>query len=83
MRLENEALAVAEERVQRRLAASVADDVVGCSKMMRRDEAGTLVALKSLRAEFLHPKGGRIIKATGDETLIAFPSAVDAGAAIA
>jgi len=70
------------ERVQRRLAAIVATDVVGYSRMMGRDEAGTLARLKALRAEFLHPKiteyGGRIVKLTGDGTLIEFPSAVDA-----
>ena len=73
---------MAEERVQRRLAAIVSADVVGYSKMMGQDEAGTLARLKSLRAEFLHPKiteyGGRIVKTTGDGTLIEFGSAVDA-----
>jgi TolB-like protein/class 3 adenylate cyclase/Flp pilus assembly protein TadD len=73
---------MSEERAQRRLAAIMAADVVGYSKMMGRDEAGTLARLKSLRAEFLHPKvteyGGRIVKTTGDGTLIEFPSAVDA-----
>jgi adenylate cyclase len=71
-----------EERMQRRLAAIVATDVVGYSRMMGRDEAGTLARLKVLRAEFLHPKvteyGGRIVKTTGDGTLIEFPSATDA-----
>jgi adenylate cyclase len=56
--------------------------VVGYSKMMGQDEIGTLTRLKALRAEFLHPKiaeyGGRIVKTTGDGTLIEFPSAVDA-----
>jgi adenylate cyclase len=73
---------VAEERVLRRLAAIVSADVVGYSKMMGQDEAGTLARLKSLRSEFLHPKiteyGGRIVKTTGDGTLIEFGSAVDA-----
>ena len=73
---------MSRERVQRRLAAIVATDVVGYSRMMSRDEAGTLARLKALRAEFLHPKiaeyGGRIVKTTGDGTLIEFPSAVDA-----
>ncbi|MEJ2122368.1 MAG: adenylate/guanylate cyclase domain-containing protein [Alphaproteobacteria bacterium] len=73
---------MAEERVQRRLAAILAADVVGYSRMMGRDEAGTLARLKSLRADFLHPKvaeyGGRIVKTTGDGTLIEFGSAVDA-----
>jgi adenylate cyclase len=73
---------MSEERVQRRLAAIMAADAVGYSRMMGRDEAGTLARLKSLRSEFLHPKvaeyGGRIVKTTGDGTLIEFPSAVDA-----
>ena len=70
------------DRVQRRLAAIVAVDVVGYSKMMGRDEAGTLIRLKQLRAQFLHPNvqehGGRIVKTTGDGTLVEFPSAFDA-----
>jgi adenylate cyclase len=47
---------MSEERVQRRLAAIMAADAVGYSRMMGRDEAGTLARLKSLRSEFLHPK---------------------------
>ena len=73
---------MAEERVQRRLAAILAADVVGYSRMMEADEAGTLARVKALRAELLHPKiaeyGGRIVKTTGDGTLVEFPSAVDA-----
>jgi adenylate cyclase len=73
---------MSDEHVQRRLAAIIAADVVGYSKMMGRDEAGTLARLKQLRAEFFHPKvseyGGRIVKTTGDGTLIEFASAVDA-----
>ncbi len=73
---------MAEERVQRRLAAILAADVVGYSRLMGQDETGTLARLKNLRAEFLHPKvaehGGRIVKTTGDGTLIEFASAVDA-----
>jgi adenylate cyclase len=73
---------MAEERVQRRLAAIISADVVGYSKMMGQDEAGTLARLKSLRSEFLHPKiaeyGGRIVKTTGDGTLIEFSGTVDA-----
>ena len=73
---------MAKERVQRRLAAIVAADVVGYSRLMEADEAGTLARLKNLRAEFLHPKvaeyGGRIVKTTGDGTLMEFASAVDA-----
>jgi adenylate cyclase len=73
---------MAEERVQRRLAAIIAADVVGYSRLMGADEAGTLSRLNALRSELLHPKvaayGGRIVKTTGDGTLIEFPSAVDA-----
>ena len=73
---------MAEERVQRKLAAIVAADVVGYSRMMGADEAGTLARLNALRSELLQPKvaeyGGRIVKTTGDGTLIEFPSAVDA-----
>ncbi len=73
---------MAEERVQRRLAAILAANVVGYSRLMGQDEAGTLARLKNLRAEFLYPKvaehGGRIVKTTGDGTLIEFASAVDA-----
>lgn len=73
---------MSQERPQRRLAAIIAADVVGYSKMMGQDEIGTLTRLKALRAEFLHPKiaeyGGRIVKTTGDGTLTEFPSAVDA-----
>jgi adenylate cyclase len=73
---------MAETRVQRRLAAVVVADVVGYTGLMARDEAGTLGRLKALRTELLHPKiaeyGGRIVKTTGDGTLIEFGSAVDA-----
>jgi TolB-like protein/class 3 adenylate cyclase len=67
---------------QRRLAAILATDVVGYSKLMGQDEAGTLAALKVLRTELLVPKvgehGGRIFKSTGDGLLIEFPSVVNA-----
>jgi adenylate cyclase len=73
---------VAEQRVQRRLAAILVADVVGYSRLMGADEAGTHARLKELRGELLHPKvseyGGRIVKTTGDGTLVEFPSAVDA-----
>lgn len=71
-----------EARVQRRLAAILAADVVGYSKLMGQDEEGTLARLKSLRTELIDPKvaayRGRIFKTTGDGLLIEFPSAVDA-----
>jgi len=73
---------MAEKRAERRLAAILAADVVGYSRMMGEDETGTLARLQTIRKELLHPKvteyGGRIVKTTGDGTLIEFPSAVDA-----
>jgi adenylate cyclase len=73
---------MAEQRAQRRLAAILAADVVGYSRLMRADEAGTLAQLKAIRKELLDPKiaeyGGRVVKTTGDGILIEFPSAVDA-----
>ena len=75
------------ERVVRRLAAILAADVVGYSRLMGRDENGTLARLKAHRTERLEPTlarhGGRLVKLTGDGALVEFPSAVDAlGAAI-
>ena len=73
---------MAEQRVQRRLAAILAADVVGYSRMMREDEAGTLAQLKTLRKEVFDPRttehNGRIVKTTGDGVLVEFASAVDA-----
>ena len=67
---------------QRRLAAIVSADVVGYSRLMGRDESGTLAALKSLRQEVVDPAiamhGGRIVKTTGDGLLLEFPSVVNA-----
>jgi TolB-like protein/class 3 adenylate cyclase len=76
------------ERVLRRLAAILAADVVGYSRLMGRDENGTLTRLKAHRTERLEPTlarhGGRLVKLTGDGALVEFPSAVDAlNAAIA
>jgi adenylate cyclase len=73
---------MAEERVQRHLAAILAADVVGFSRLMGEDEVGTLARLKALRTEIFEPKttlyGGRIFKNTGDGALAEFSSAVDA-----
>src|SRR5215467_4212590 len=73
---------MSEEAPQRRLAAILAADVVGYSRMMQADEAGTLAALKSRRAEILQPlvskHHGRIIKVMGDGVLVEFASAVGA-----
>jgi adenylate cyclase len=69
-------------REQRKLAAVLAADVVGYSRLMGRDEAGTLARLKEHRAQRLEPalarNGGRLVKLTGDGALAEFPSAVDA-----
>ncbi len=73
---------MAEERVQRRLAAILAADVVGYSRLMGRDEIGTLASLKALRAELIDPKmaehKGRVFKSTGDGILAEFASVVNA-----
>ena len=57
-------------------------DVAGYSRLMGRDESGTLAALKTLRVEVVDPHiaqhGGRIVKTTGDGLLVEFPSVVDA-----
>ena len=70
------------ERVERRLAAILAADVAGYSRLMGRDEAGTLARLRAHRRELIDPKivehKGRIVKTTGDGILIEFPSVVEA-----
>src|SRR5215831_15037457 len=69
-------------RVERRLAAILAADVVGYSRLVEADEEGTLARLKALRAEIIDPKiaehRGRIVKTTGDGLLVEFGSVVDA-----
>jgi TolB-like protein/class 3 adenylate cyclase/Flp pilus assembly protein TadD len=69
-------------REQRKLAAIVAADVVGYSRLMGRDESGTLARLRKNRSERLDPilmkYGGRLVKLTGDGALVEFASAVDA-----
>ncbi len=71
-----------EVSVQRRLMAILAGDMVGYSRLMELDEAGTLARLKAHRVELIDPaiarNGGRIIKTTGDGMLVEFPSLVDA-----
>lgn len=70
------------ERAERRLAAILAADVVGYSRLMGADEEGTLRRLKALRAELIDPKlaehKGRLVKTTGDGLLAEFASIVDA-----
>jgi adenylate cyclase len=71
-----------EARVERRLAAILAADVAGYSRLMGVDEEGTLAALKACRHDLIDPKvaehRGRIVKTTGDGALVEFASAVDA-----
>ena len=66
----------------RRLAAILAADVAGYSRLIGADEEGTLNRLRSIRAEFIYPKitehRGRIVKTTGDGLLVEFSSVVDA-----
>src|SRR6202163_943212 len=70
------------ERVERRLAAILAVDVAGYSRLMRADEEGTLAAMLAVRRELGDPKirehRGRIVKTTGDGLLVEFASVVDA-----
>jgi TolB-like protein/class 3 adenylate cyclase len=73
---------VSSERVERRLAAVLAADVAGYSRLMGRDEERTLANLKSFRKTLVDPAiaehRGRIVKTTGDGVLVEFASAVDA-----
>src|ERR1700758_3628304 len=74
--------AVEEEPVQRRLAAILAADVAGYSRLIGVDEEGTIARLRALRRELIDPSiashGGRVVKTTGDGILIEFASIVDA-----
>ena len=69
-------------RQTRRLAAILAADVVGYSRLIGTDEEGTLSRLRSIRAELIDPKltehQGRMVKTTGDGLLVEFGSVVDA-----
>src|SRR5580704_1408721 len=71
-----------EATVERRLAAILAADVVGYSRLMGVDEVGTLRALRAIRRELADPTiaahHGRIVKTAGDGILIEFASVVDA-----
>ena len=70
------------DRVERRLAAILAADVAGYSRLMEADEEGSLAALQAMRRELADPKiaeqRGRIVKTTGDGLLVEFASVVDA-----
>src|SRR5215469_6044035 len=73
---------MSEARVERRLAAILAVDVAGYSRLMGADEESTHERLKAHFAELVHPKvsehRGRIVKTTGDGLLVEFASVVDA-----
>ena len=73
---------MSEARVERRLAAILAVDVAGYSRLMGEDKEGTLAALRAVRRELSDPKitehRGRIVKTTGDGLLVEFASVVDA-----
>jgi adenylate cyclase len=73
---------MAEAKVERRLAAILAADIAGYSRLMGADEVGTFAALKAIRREVADPviaaHHGRIFKTTGDGMLVEFASAVDA-----
>ncbi len=73
---------MATVRVERRLSAILAADIVGYSRLMEADEASTLAAIKSLRHQVLDPllaeHRGRIVKLMGDGAIVEFASAVDA-----
>ena len=68
--------------MERRLSAILAADVVGYSRMMGANEAGTLEALKAARAKVVDARiathQGRLVKMTGDGMLVEFPSVVSA-----
>jgi adenylate cyclase len=68
--------------MERRLTAILAADVVGYSRLMGADEAGTLAVMNTLRTDFIEPKiaehQGRVVKLTGDGMLVEFPSVVNA-----
>jgi class 3 adenylate cyclase len=73
---------MATARVERRLSAILAADVVGYSRLMERDEDRTLERLKTHRREFVEPLiaeyQGRVVKLMGDGALVEFASVVDA-----
>ena len=73
---------MAEERTERRLAGIMSADVAGYSRLMGKDETGTLSALKALRKDVFAPQvtahKGRVVKLMGDGALVEFPSIVNA-----
>jgi adenylate cyclase len=77
---------MADARVQRRLAAILAADVAGYSRLMGNDEVGTLAALKASHRDVINRKvtehRGRVVNTPGDSVLIEFASAVDGAESI-
>ena len=75
-------MATATARSERRLAAIMAADIVGYSRLIEQDEAGTLAAIQDLRREVIDPllaeHRGRIVKLMGDGAIVEFGSVVDA-----
>src|SRR3954464_3087885 len=73
---------MAEARVERRLAAILAADIAGYSRLIGSDEEGTLASLRAVRREVIDPSiaehRGRIVKTTGDGVLVEFASVLDA-----
>ena len=73
---------MAEERVQRRLAAILAADAVGYSRLIEADKEGTRARLRNVHAQLIEPRsiadGGRIVKTTGDGILAECPSTINA-----
>ena len=69
-------------RTERKLAAILAADVVGYSRLVGDDEAGTIARLRALRQDLIEPliaeHRGRVVKLMGDGALVEFASAVDA-----
>ena len=78
--------AMAQHRINRKLAAILVADVVGYSRLMGADEAGTLAALKQCRDDVFNPAvaahNGRIVKLMGDGAMVEFASVVAGGAAV-
>jgi len=73
---------MSEERTERRLAAILAADVAGYSRLIGQDEAGTLARLRAHRRELIDPEisvhRGRLVKTTGDGFLVEFGSVLEA-----
>jgi len=77
-----ERVAMGVDHAERRLVAILAVDIVGYSRLIEADEAGTLAAMKALRSEVIEPLlaeyHGRIVKLMGDGAIVEFASVVDA-----